>query len=102
MLVLPTGNSGASYSSTVIDPTSAMAGPMEPLVPLKTPTESRETVVPLTRIPNSVKFVMVPLNRVSECTVELVWFPTGGGKTEAYLGLAAIEIFRRRLEHGEA
>lgn len=56
--------------------------------------------------PFQLGFILVALASTADAEhrhrdlVDLIWFPTGGGKTEAYLGLAAFEIFRRRLEHG--
>ena len=52
-----------------------------------------------------IAFLLMSIRSVAEGTavdretVELIWFPTGGGKTEAYLGLAAFGMFMQRLKN---
>ena len=59
--------------------------------------------------PFQIAFILMCLKGIAEPQsensgrdlVDLLWFPTGGGKTEAYLGLIAFTVFHRRMTNAD-
>ena len=55
--------------------------------------------------PFQLAFILMNLPGISDPensdreVADILWFPTGGGKTEAYLGCIAYSIFLRRIRH---
>ena len=49
----------------------------------------------------SIKGITEPQSEDRKNVVDLIWFPTGGGKTEAYLAVTAFTIIWRRMMNDE-
>ena len=92
--------------AALADPDTALAFRIANRAMARVARQSRPDEAPAW-YPFQLAFVLMNLRGIVEPThasrrdVDLLFFPTGGGKTEAYLGLAAFTLAHRRLRHAD-
>jgi len=74
---------------------------IDPLEPIYKGRKPKWRLFQIAFILMNLESIANPKSKYRE-TVDLLWFPTGGGKTEAYLGLAVFVIAYRRLRGKDA
>ena len=89
----------STYSRKVRKKELAVGAPVDPLdVPATQTWRLFQVAFVLLNLPSITRFDHPDRSHETDAVANLLWFATGGGKTEAYLGLTAYVLALRRLQ----
>jgi hypothetical protein len=89
----------STYARKVRKKELAPGAPLEPLdIPRNRTWRVFQVAFVLLNLPSITRLDHPDRSHATEAVTDLLWFATGGGKTEAYLGLTAYVLALRRLQ----
>jgi hypothetical protein len=89
----------STYARKVRKKELAVGAPVEPLdLPENRTWRLFQLAFVVLNLPSITRFDHPDRSHATEAVADLLWFATGGGKTEAYLGLTAYVLALRRLQ----